>query len=322
MKEATLLVTGTAGFIGSHLAERLIHRGYRVIGLDNFDDFYSPAIKWSNIRTLMTKDDFLLEQGDIRDVTLLNRIFKANRVEVVVHLAARAGVRPSIAQPLFYQEINVGGTVNLLEASRLHGVKQFIFASSSSVYGNGNSPFKEEQSRNCPLSPYAASKAAAELFCRTYSHLYGIATVVIRPFTVYGPRQRPEMAIHHFADLIDHGEEVTIFGDGSTSRDYTYIDDITCGFEAALTHKIDSFQVFNLGTGRSVKIGYLIKVLEEALGKKAKIRHVAPPPGEVPTTLADISKAQSVIGYQPRISIEEGISVFVQWYLANTRVEA
>ena len=191
MKEATLLVTGTAGFIGSHLAERLVHRGYRVIGLDNFDDFYSPAIKWNNIRTLKTKEGFHLEQGDIRDTSLLNRIFKANHIEVVVHLAARAGVRPSIAQPLLYQDINIGGTVNLLEASRLHGVKQFIFASSSSVYGiNGNSPFKEEQSVNCPLSPYAASKAAAELFCRTYSHLYGIADSGDQ--AVYGVWPSPE----------------------------------------------------------------------------------------------------------------------------------
>jgi UDP-glucuronate 4-epimerase len=323
MKVATLLVTGAAGFIGSHLAERLVNLGYHVVGLDNFDNYYSPAIKWNNIRTLKTKDGFHLEQGDIRDTSLLNRIFEANNIEAVVHLAARAGVRPSLEQPLLYQDINVGGTVNLLEASRLHGVKQFIFTSSSSVYGiNGNSPFKEEQSVNCPLSPYAASKAAAELFCRTYSHLYGIATVVIRPFTVYGPRQRPEMAIHHFVNLIDCGEEITIFGDGDTSRDYTNVGDIVSGLEAALTHRLGSFQVFNLGAGRAVEIGYLIKVIEEALGKKAKIRHVAPPPGEVPTTLADISRARAMLGYQPRISIEEGVSNFVQWYLTNMKVAA
>ncbi len=321
MKDTTLLVTGAAGFIGSHLAERLVNLGYHVVGLDNFDDYYSPAIKWHNIQALKTKGGFHLEQGDIRDTSLLNRIFETNHIEAVVHLAARAGVRPSLEQPLLYQDINVGGTINLLEVSRLHGMKQFIFASSSSVYGlSDQAPFKEEQSVNCPVSPYAASKAAAELFCGTYSYLYGIEAVVIRPFTVYGPRQRPEMAIHHFVAMIDRGEEVTIFGDGNTSRDYTNVDDIVRGFEAALTHKIELFQVFNLGAGRAVKISYLIQVIEEALGKKAKVRHVAPPLGEVPATLADISKARSMIGYQPRVSIEEGVFNFVQWYLKNVKV--
>ncbi len=319
--KTTLLVTGAAGFIGSHLAERLVNLGYHIVGLDNFDEYYSPAIKWKNIQALQTKGGFHLEQGDIRDTSLLDRIFEVNHIEAVVHLAARAGVRPSLEQPLLYQDINIGGTVNLLEASRLHGTKRFIFASSSSVYGlNGHGPFREEQSMNCPLSPYAASKAAAELFCGTYSHLYGISTVVIRPFTVYGPRQRPEMAIHHFVYMIDHGEEVTIFGDGNTSRDYTSVEDIVRGIEAALTRRIEIFQIFNLGAGRAVKIDYLIQVIENTLGKKAKVRYVAPPPGEVPTTLADISKARLMIGYQPQVSIEEGVYKFIQWYLENVKV--
>ncbi len=318
--KALILVTGAAGFIGSHLAERLVHLGYRVIGLDNFDDFYDPAIKWHNISTLKTMDSFQPEQGDIRDSSLLNRIFRANDIDVVVHLAALAGVRPSLDKPLLYQDVNVGGTINLLQASRTCGVKKFIFTSSSSVYGlNGQAPFREESNVNYPLSPYAASKAAAELFCRTYSHLYSLPTVVIRPFTVYGPRQRPEMAIHHFVKMIDRGEEVTIFGDGSTGRDYTYIGDIIAGLEAALAYQGDLFQIFNLGASRVVKISYLLKLIEEALGKKARIKYVAPPPGDVPVTLADISKAQAMIGYQPRTNIEEGIALFVRWYRTNAR---
>jgi UDP-glucuronate 4-epimerase len=315
-----VLVTGAAGFIGSHLAERLLDLGNRVIGVDNFDDFYSPATKWHNIQTLRERDSFELQQGDIRDTALLVDIFSRNKVDVVVHLAARAGVRPSLEQPLLYQEINVGGTINLLEASRTYGVKQFLFASSSSVYGlNSQTPFSEEAKVDYPISPYAASKAAAELFCRTYSYLYDLPTVVLRLFTVYGPRQRPEMAIYHFTRMIEQGQEVTLFGDDTTSRDFTYIDDIVAGFEAVLTLRDKGFDVFNLGSGKSVDLKYVISLIEVSIGKKARIREVGPQPGDVPTTLADISKARSTFGYQPKVDIAEGIPRFVRWYSENGR---
>jgi UDP-glucuronate 4-epimerase len=315
-----VLVTGAAGFIGSHLAERLLHLGYRVVGLDNFDDVYPPTTKWNNIRALKAKDGFRLQEGDIRDAPLLTRIFSENEISVVMHLAARAGVRPSLEHPLLYQDVNVKGTINLLEASRTFGVKQFVFASSSSVYGlNGKAPFSEESEVSYPISPYAASKAAAELFCRTYNHLYSLPTVVLRLFTVYGPRQRPEMAIHRFVTTVDHGNEITFFGNG-TARDYTYIDDIIAGFEAVLDHREEAFQIFNLGDGRTVSLSYLLKLIEDALGKKARIRNLTLPPGEVPITLADISKAQTILGYQPKVSIEEGIPLFTRWYLGNREV--
>ncbi len=315
-----VLVTGAAGFIGSHLAERLLRLGYQVVGLDNFDDFYPPTIKWNNIRALEAEDGFRLEKGDIRDTSLLTRIFSENGINVVMHLAARAGVRPSLEYPLLYQDVNISGTIKLLEASRTFGVRQFVFASSSSVYGlNGNAPFSEDSRVGYPISPYAASKAAAELFCRTYSHLYSLPTVVLRLFTVYGPRQRPEMAIHHFVTMIDRGDEVTLFGDG-TARDYTYIDDIISGLEAVLAHREEAFQIFNLGDGRPVSLSYLLRLIEDALGKKARIRNLTPPPGEVPITLADISKARAILGYEPKISIEDGIPLFTRWYLGNREV--
>jgi UDP-glucuronate 4-epimerase len=316
--EEVVLVTGAAGFIGSHLAGRLLSRGYRVVGLDNFDDYYPPAIKWQNIRALEPGDGFQLKEGDIRDAPLLARIFSVNNISVVVHLAARAGVRPSLEQPLLYQDVNIRGTINLLEASRTFGVKQFLFGSSSSVYGiNGQTPFREESKVDYPISPYAASKAAAELFCSTYSHLYGLPVVVLRLFTVYGPRQRPEMAIHRFVRMIDEGQEVVLFGDGTSARDYTYIDDIIAGFEAALDHPKEAFQIFNLGSGRTVALRHLLKLIEEVMGKKASIRNLTQQPGEVIVTLADITKARTILGYQPGTSIEDGIPRFVRWYLKN-----
>ena len=321
MKKA-VLVTGAAGFIGSHLVEQLLCMGYQVVGLDNFDDSYSPAIKWANICTMQDRDGFLLVEGDIRDAPLLDRVFSENDIGVVVHLAARAGVRPSLEQPLLYQDINIRGTLNLLEASRAFGVEQFLFASSSSVYGlNGKAPFNEEAKVSYPISPYAASKAAAELYCRTYSYLYHLPVVVLRLFTVYGPRQRPEMAIHRFVKRVDQEEEVTIFGNGTAKRDYTYIDDIVVGFEAALAHQEEAFSIFNLGRGKAVDLRHLLRVIEEALGKKARIKNLAPQPGEVSITLADISKAQALLGYQPRVSIEEGVPLFVRWYVDNRRRE-
>lgn len=321
---ANVLVTGAAGFIGSHLSERLVNLDYQVIGLDNFDDFYSPFVKRNNISTLANASNFKLEQGDVRDTALLTRIFQANNIDIVVHLAARAGVRPSIEKPLLYQDINIGGTINLLEASRIYGVKKFIFASSSSVYGvNKEIPFKEDCKINNPTSPYASSKAAAELFCRAYTHLYNIPIVVLRLFTVYGPRQRPEMAIHQFVKKIDTGEEIPVFGDGTSKRDYTYIDDIVSGIVQSLRYsKAHNFEIFNLGDSYPISLEYLIRLIGKSLGKEARVRSLPVQAGDVPITAADISKAKTSIGYQPEVTIEEGIPLFVEWYQKNKGVAA
>ena len=314
----TILVTGIAGFIGSHLAERLLQLDYQLIGIDNFDSVYSPDIKRRNVEASMRKDSFKLLEGDIRDMSFLNDVFTTNNIDIVVHLAARAGVRPSLEQPFIYHDVNVTGTLNMLEASRRFRVERFVFTSSSSVYGcNKDLPFKEDAKVDNPMSPYAASKVAAEVFCRTYCQIYRIPTVVLRLFTVYGPRQRPEMAVHHFVRMVNQGEEITVFGDGATSRDYTYIDDIVAGIEAALTQRTEEFQVFNLGCGRAVRLSQLLSLVEEALGEKARVKYLTPPPGEVPVTLADISRAQTILGYKPTINVEEGVPLFVRWYLNN-----
>jgi UDP-glucuronate 4-epimerase len=314
MKEL-VLVTGAAGFIGSNLTERLLGHGYGVIGLDNFDDNYSPGIKWNNISNLEGKEGFLLVRGDIRDATLLDRIFSENMITTVVHLAARAGVRPSLEQPNLYEEVNVAGTINLLEASRTYGVERFIFGSSSSVYGlNSQVPFDEDSKVDYPTSPYAASKAAAELYCRTYSHLYSLPVTVLRFFTVYGPRQRPEMAIHLFIRMIESGEEIPVFGDGTSKRDYTYISDIIDGILGAMTYRQQGFDIFNLGNSQPIALEYLISLVEESLGKRARIKSMAMQPGDVPITFAKISRAKALLGYQPKVTIEEGIPRFVQWY--------
>jgi len=313
--KTTVLVTGAAGFIGSHLAGTLLDNRYQVVGLDNFDNYYPPAIKRHNIRTIGAGDGFHLIEGDVRDTALINRIFTDYDISLVAHLAARAGVRPSIQQPALYQDVNIGGTINLLEASQAHGVKQFLFTSSSSVYGSGTSlPFREDTKLDYPTSPYAASKLAAELFCRTYHHLYGLPMIVIRPFTVYGPRQRPEMAISLFTRQIDSGEEISIFGDGTSKRDYTYVSDIVDGMLQALTSRNHGFEIFNLGDSRPIALNSLIHILEESLGKKAKITYSPEQKGDMPATFADISKAGKYLGYEPKVTIEEGIRRFVEWY--------
>jgi len=272
-------------------------------------------MKRDNIGSLEATDGFCMIEGDIRDTALLTRIFSEHSISLVAHLAARAGVRPSLEQPILYQDVNIRGTINLLEASRIHGVKQFIFASSSSVYGlNGKFPFSEEAKVDCPISPYGTSKAAAELFCHTYNHLYGLPVIVLRPFTVYGPRQRPEMAIHLFTRMIDSGEEIHIFGDGTSKRDYTYVSDIVSGILQALTSQNRGFEIFNLGNSDPITLESLIHLLEETLGKRAKIKRLPMQPGDVPITFAEISKAKTYLGYQPRVTIEEGISLFVKWY--------
>jgi UDP-glucuronate 4-epimerase len=313
-----ILVTGAAGFIGSHLAQKLVHSGCEVVALDSFDDYYPVSIKRNNIQSLLKEENFHLIEGDIRDSFLLKDIFSRNNFRAVVHLAARAGVRPSIENPLLYQDVNIMGTLNLLQECRNASVEKFIFASSSSVYGaNCPSPFDEDANVNYPVSPYAASKASTELFCRTYNHLYKLPVIILRLFTVYGPRQRPEMAIHHFVKQIEDNEEIVIFGDGSSNRDYTYVDDIVDGFAAALEYHGPSFQIFNLGRGQTVKLDYLVKIIEKALNKKSRIKYAEPAPGDMLITIADISKARSLLGFDPKVSIEEGISRFVRWHLNN-----
>jgi UDP-glucuronate 4-epimerase len=317
----TVLITGVAGFIGSHLAERLLDKGYQIAGLDNFDDYYPPDIKRRNIHSVGAGDGFHLIEGDIRDVSLINRIFTDYNIGLVAHLAARAGVRPSLKQPILYQDVNIGGTINLLEASRTRGVGQFLFTSSSSVYGSSTSlPFSEDVKLDSPTSPYAASKLAAELFCHTYHHLYGLPVTVIRPFTVYGPRQRPEMAISLFTRQIDSGEEIYVFGDGTSKRDYTHVSDIVDGLMQALTSRNRDFEIFNLGDSRPIELISLIHIIEEALGKKAKIKYLPEQKGDMPVTCADISKAGKYLGYTPRVTIEEGIRRFTEWYRQSVKL--
>jgi len=311
----TVLVTGAAGFIGSHLSEKLLDAGYRVVGLDSFDDYYPPALKRDNVRHAVSRDGFTLVEGDIRDAGLVDRVFGDYAIDLVAHLAARAGVRHSIRQPGLYQDVNIGGTINLLEASRGHDVKRFLFMSSSSVYGPGAVvPFREDAKLDNPGSPYAASKLAGELFCRTYHNLYGLPVTVIRPFTVYGPRQRPEMAISLFTRQISSGEEVTILGDGTSERDYTYVSDIIDGTLKGLASPLDGFEIFNLGDSRPVNLISLVRLIEKALGKKASLKYLPAQSGDVPVTFADITRARERLGYRPLVPIEEGIARFVDWY--------
>ena len=309
-----VLVTGGAGFIGSHLVERLLGKGHDVLVLDDFDDYYDPALKRDNVRAASASPRCRLVEGDIRDAALVERTFGEFGPDVVVHLAARAGVRPSIALPVLYQEVNVGGTQILLEAARKSGVRKFVFASSSSVYGDHSRvPFSEDDPVERPVSPYAATKRAGELLGYTYWHLHGIAFWGLRFFTVYGPRQRPEMAIAKFTRLIDEGAEIPQFGDGSSRRDYTWIDDIVDGVEAVVD-RIDGYEILNLGESRTTSLADLIELIARALGKPARIRQMPFQPGDVQATYADISRAAARIGYAPTCSVEAGIPRFVAWY--------
>jgi UDP-glucuronate 4-epimerase len=307
-----VLITGAAGFIGSHLSERLLGEGWTVVGVDNFDDFYDPQIKRRNIAGCLENKNFKLVEADIRDVAAMDAAV-GEGMDIIVHLAARAGVRPSIAQPLLYADVNVNGTTVLLEAARKQGTDKFIFASSSSVYGNNEKvPFSEDDNVDFPISPYAATKKAGELVCHTYHHLYGISTTCVRYFTVYGPRQRPDLAIHKFARLIEEGKPITVYGDGSMSRDFTYIDDIIDGTVAAM-EKCDGFHIYNLGESRPVTVNDLVAEIEKTLGKKAVVEYVPPQPGDVERTYADVSKAAKELGYKPATTIEEGLAEFVTW---------
>ncbi len=309
-----LLITGGAGFIGSNLARRRLDRGDRVTILDNFNDFYDPAIKRRNIASFLEQPEFRLVEGDIRDQDLVDRVFAEGEFDGVIHLAARAGVRPSLQEPVLYEEVNCIGTLHLLEAARRHGPKIFLFGSSSSVYGiNRKVPFAEDDEVNQPISPYATTKRTGELLCFNYHHLYGLRTACLRFFTVYGPRQRPEMAIHKFTRLLSRGETIPLFGDGGSRRDYTYIDDIVDGVEATLA-LAPEFEIINLGGAETTSLLDLVRGLAQELAVEPKIEYLPMQPGDVPITFADVSKAQSLLGYEPKVPIQEGLRRFVAWY--------
>lgn len=310
-------MTGGAGFIGSHLVDTLLsEEGDRVTVIDNFHDFYPPKVKRSNISPHASNPDFRLFECDIRDTDEVDAIFADGGFDTVVHLAALAGVRPSLENPRGYYEVNVQGTLNLLEASRKHGVSQFVFGSSSSVYGiNEKVPFSESDTINNTISPYAATKSAGEALCRTFSHLYDIRTVCLRFFTVYGPRQRPDLAIHKFTRMISEGKSIPVFGDGGTRRDYTYVSDIIQGLRAAIDYSDSEFEIFNLGESETVRLDELIAAIESALGREAMVDRQPEQPGDVPVTFADISKARRLLGYNPSVKIKDGIPKFVEWFL-------
>jgi UDP-glucuronate 4-epimerase len=311
---ANILVTGGAGFIGSHVVDKLLAANHTITVLDNFNSFYDPAIKRRNILHHLDHTSYRLVEGDIRDAAIVNAAFGQGRFTEVIHLAAMAGVRPSIQDPVLYQEVNLIGTMNILEACRAHDVRQLIFASSSSVYGNNPKvPFSESDAVDHPISPYASTKKSGELMVYTYHHLYGIKSACLRFFTVYGPRQRPEMAIHLFTDRIARGEEIRVFGTGRSRRDYTYIDDIVAGILACREADY-RYEVFNLGRSDTIELEDLVRVIEQALGKTARVVRSEQQAGDVDQTFADISKARRMLGFDPKTSIEDGIRKFVEWY--------
>ncbi len=312
MPESKALITGAAGFIGSHLCERLLSQGWKVTGVDNFDDFYDPQIKRRNIQNYTKNDNFQLIQADIRDTAAMNSAVRAG-VDVIVHLAARAGVRPSIAQPLLYTDVNINGTTVLLETARKHKVSKFVFGSSSSVYGNNRKvPFSEIDNVDFPISPYAATKKAGELICHTYHHLYSMDITCLRLFTVYGPRQRPDLAIHKFATLIENDKPIPIYGDGNMMRDFTYIDDVVNGIIAAMDG-CKGYNIYNLGCSHPITVNALVAEIEKALGKTAKREYVSVQPGDVQRTYADITKAAKELGYNPKTTIPDGLIKFTAW---------
>ncbi len=309
------LVTGGAGFIGSHVCERLLGAGHAVWAFDDLNNFYDPQIKRGNLRDLQSMaKPFEFVHGDLVDRAAVEELFGSVEFDQIIHLAARAGVRPSLAEPALYQRVNVEGTVNLFEAARLHGVKKITMASSSSVYGvNAKVPFSETDPIFSAISPYAASKLAGEALGHVYHHLYGFDVAMLRFFTVYGPRQRPDLAIHKFAQLISRGQPIPVFGDGTTARDYTYITDTVDGV-LACTQKEIGYEIFNLGESQTVTLNHLIELLENSLGQKAVLERHPPQPGDVPITYADVSKARRQLGYHPRVKIADGIPLFVDWF--------
>src|ERR1700712_1873786 len=319
-----ILVTGGAGFIGSHLTRRLLARGDRVAVLDDFNDYYDPARKRENVAALLGQDEYrdryIVAEGDIRDEALVDRLFAGGafaggKLAAVIHLAARAGVRPSLAEPILYEDVNCIGTLRLLEAARRHGPDLFLFGSSSSVYGiNEKVPFAEDDEVNQPISPYATTKRAGELLCYNYHHLYGFRTACLRFFTVYGPAQRRERGIHKFTDLIWRGKTVPMYGDGGSRRDYTYVDDIVDGLLATL-ELAPGFEILNLGGADTTSLRDLVQWIGEELAVEPRIEYLSTQPGDVPITYADVSKAARLLGYSPKVPIREGLRRFVSWYL-------
>ena len=314
-----ILITGAAGFIGSHLVDSLLAENqWRVIGVDNFNEFYSPEVKRRNLAAHGDDSNFRLVEADIRDYSELKSIFESEKFDVIVHLAANAGVLPSLREPHLYIQTNINGTLNLLELTRDFEIRQFVFGSSSSVYGvNARVPFSESDPIAKPISPYAVTKAAGELLCHTFSHLHGIRAICLRFFTVYGARQRPDLAIHKFARLINEEKPIPFYGDGRTRRDYTYITDIIAGVRAAVDYSESNYEVINLGESRTIELRELVALLERNLGKRAILEQMPPQPGDVPVTYADITKARQLLGYNPTTAFETGIRNFVQWFLKN-----
>jgi UDP-glucuronate 4-epimerase len=311
---AHVLVTGGAGFIGSHLVERLLELGDRVSIIDSFDEFYEPAVKRRNLEVALSNSLCRLYEADIRDASAIEAAWRREPIDVVVHLAARAGVRPSIQDPHLYADVNVCGTVRMLEAARKHGCSKFIFASSSSVYGNNTkTPFSEEDRVDFPVSPYAATKKAGEEICHTYHHLYGLPMTCLRFFTVYGARCRPDLAVSKFTRLIDEGKAIPMFGDGSMRRDFTYIDDIVDGVVKSIEH-CDGYRIYNLGESQPIVLKEMIATIGEAMGKEPEIDPQPEQPGDVKVTFADVSRAKKELGYSPSMTFREGIERYVSWY--------
>ncbi|MBI5458360.1 GDP-mannose 4,6-dehydratase [Methanobacterium sp.] len=327
----TVLVTGGAGFIGSHLIERLLIDKKKIILIDDFNDYYDPKIKENNVQEIirtrkqLNLDDnyFQVYRGDITENVWIDKVFNENNIDIIVHLAAMAGVRPSIEMPEKYYNVNINGTLKILEACKERKIKNFIFASSSSVYGNNlKTPFTEIDNVDYPISPYAASKKAGELLCHTYYHLYDISVACLRFFTVYGPRQRPDLAIHKFTKLILNNKEIPFYGNGNTERDYTYIDDIIDGIIKAMKwiNKDEKvYEIFNLGESKTISLNQMVQTLEKVIGKRATINKLPNQPGDVNKTFADISKSKEILGYNPKTDFEDGISKFVEWYKSSVK---
>ena len=314
MENKIILVTGCAGFIGSHVAEKLLKRGDFVIGIDEVNDYYDIKQKEENLNILKKYDNFKFYKEDLSKFEKIEEIFKENKIEYIAHLAARAGVRPSIEDPFIYEQSNIKASLNLFELAKIFNIENFVLTSSSSVYGNcSKTPFKEDFNVDFPISPYAATKKSTELLAYTYHHLHGINFNIIRPFTIYGPRGRPDMAPFLFTKWINDGIAIKKFGDGSSMRDYTFIDDFVEGFISAIDTKL-GYEIFNLGNSKPISLNYFIETIEKIIGKKANIKQMDMQPGDVSLTYADISKAERLLGYKPSVSIEEGLSKFWNWY--------
>jgi UDP-glucuronate 4-epimerase len=312
-----ILVTGAAGFIGSHVCEYLSNFDNNIVGLDNFDKFYPAKFKKLNLKQLKERNNFCFFEADILDSEALTKIFKSKKIDTIIHLAAKAGVRPSIDSAKEYYDVNVNGTLSVLDSMRINGITKMVFASSSSIYGNNPKvPFSEGDAVDNPISPYASTKKSGELLCHVYYHLYDFDITCLRFFTVFGPRQRPDLAIHKFTRLIDNGQPIPFYGDGSTSRDYTFIEDIVNGISCALNN-LDGYRVYNLGESNVITLKQLVSTIEDALGKKAVLNQLAMQQGDVSRTYADISKAKSEIGYDPKYDFNTGVKRFVEWYNSN-----